>query len=280
MSDSVHDCTPEAIPELEQLGKALRDARQQKGLSLSDLADRLHIGINQLHALETGDRSKLREPVFVVAQAKRVAGTLGVDIHQQLEDLRGSDLMRTPPRPHPKLAAPVHSEPGLSRSSRSAGSSSKGGGFGPVALISALVVGVVALGVALLMRPGGGDGPTADSTVPSSPAPAPSPVDQTKEGGSASEPEVGAEGNEAAEPNPDDVLLLQASGASWLTVRDAGGAILFEGTLEGEQRFPLGEGLEVRAGRPDLVRASIGAQPAKVLGTIEEIRWTSFKPAP
>jgi cytoskeleton protein RodZ len=186
VSDSVHDSPPEAIPELQQLGKVLHDARQQRGLSLSDLADRLHIGINQLHALETGDRSKLREPVFVVAQAKRVAGTLGVDIHQQLEDLRSSDLMRTPPRPHPQLAAPVHSEPRVSRSSRSAGTSSKGGGFGPVVLISALVVGGVALAVGLWMRPGGGDRPSPDPTAPSVPSSVPSPsqssAEQSKQG--------------------------------------------------------------------------------------------------
>jgi cytoskeleton protein RodZ len=101
---------------------------------------------------------------------------------------------------------------------------------------------------------------------------------------SATNPEASAEpstdGTSAAEPNPGDVLLLQASGASWLTVRDSSGAILFEGTLEGEQRFPLGEGLEVRAGRPDLVKAAIGAGPARVLGPINQIQWISFKPAP
>ena len=276
MSDSTHDRAPEPIPELEQLGQVLREARQQRGLSLSAVADRLHIGINQLHALETGDRSKLREPVFVVAQAKRVAGFLGIDIQPQLGHLRSSDLMRTTPQPHPQLAAPVHSEPRAPRPSRSSKSPSKENHFGPLPLISALVVGALALAVALLIRPSGVDGPPPNSV---SPAPTQSPVEQSSEPPPTSESQVNEATNEVGESKPGDELLLQASGPSWLTVRDARGAILFEGTLEGDQRFPLGDGLEVRAGRPDLVKASIGEQPPKALGTIEEINWTSFKPA-
>ena len=62
-------------------------------------------------------------------------------------------------------------------------------------------------------------------------------------------------------------------------MRDQGGKTLFQGTLMGEQRFPLGQGLEVMAGRPDLVRAKLGEQPERVLGPISAVQWRSFGPA-
>jgi hypothetical protein len=74
-------------------------------------------------------------------------------------------------------------------------------------------------------------------------------------------------------------LLLSARQPSWLEVRAAaGGPPLFRGRFSGERRFPLGSGLRLRAGRPDLVRVSVGDQPPRPLGTISEIRWVSVGP--
>ena len=77
-----------------------------------------------------------------------------------------------------------------------------------------------------------------------------------------------------------DTLRLQASEPSWLQVRDASGKTLFEGTLNGEKSFPLGRGLEVMAGRPYAIRASIGAGPASPLGGVDDLRWKRFSPQP
>ncbi|WP_425386799.1 helix-turn-helix domain-containing protein [Cyanobium gracile] len=76
------------------MGERLAAARREQGLSLEDLADRLRLGTEQLTALETGDHRHLPEAVFVVAQAKRVAGALGIDVSQQISDLQTSRLMR------------------------------------------------------------------------------------------------------------------------------------------------------------------------------------------
>ena len=72
------------------------------------------------------------------------------------------------------------------------------------------------------------------------------------------------------------VLVLRASEPSWLEVRTLAGEGLFEGTLEGEKRFPLGRGLEVMAGRPYAVTASLGDRPAEPLGKVDEIVWRRF----
>jgi hypothetical protein len=73
------------------------------------------------------------------------------------------------------------------------------------------------------------------------------------------------------------VLVLQARQPSWLEVRSqVGGAVLFRGTLVGERRFALGQGLRVLAGRPDRVMVRQGRNAPKVLGPISAVRWFSF----
>jgi hypothetical protein len=84
-----------------------------------------------------------------------------------------------------------------------------------------------------------------------------------------------------AEPTPPPTdLTLSAAQPSWLTVRTAKGQVLFEGTFKGTRQFPLAAGLELLAGRPDLVVASRGEAKGKPLGRIDQIRWVSFSAPP
>jgi cytoskeleton protein RodZ len=78
------------LPELQALGGRLREAREAQGLSRSHLADRLKIGTEQLEALEAGNREPLREAVYVIALARRIAGCLGVNIDPEIEALRAN----------------------------------------------------------------------------------------------------------------------------------------------------------------------------------------------
>jgi hypothetical protein len=72
-------------------------------------------------------------------------------------------------------------------------------------------------------------------------------------------------------------LTLSSPQPSWIEVRSLAGKQLFEGNLTGRRVFPLGQGLRVLAGRPDLVLASLGSAPAKPLGPIDQINWLTFK---
>ena len=68
----------------------------------------------------------------------------------------------------------------------------------------------------------------------------------------------------------------------WLAVRKLDNQqMLFEGLFQQTtpRSFPLGEGLQVLAGRPDLVLVGLGDQPPATLGPIVPIQWTTFKPA-
>jgi hypothetical protein len=56
-------------------------------------------------------------------------------------------------------------------------------------------------------------------------------------------------------------------------VRSLEGETLYAAILQGQVLLPLGRGVKVLAGRPDLVRVSVADQRPKVLGRIDQIAW-------
>ena len=68
-------------------------------------------------------------------------------------------------------------------------------------------------------------------------------------------------------------LRLQSSGPSWVEVRSLDGDHLYGAILQGQVQLPLGRGVKVLAGRPDLVRVSVAGQRPKVLGRIDQLAW-------
>ena len=84
----------------------------------------------------------------------------------------------------------------------------------------------------------------------------------------------GRHGMEYQRLGPEELQII--SNGSWIEVEDASGKPLFAGILEGERRFPIGPGLRLNAGRPDLVRYRIGKRPAAPLGAIEDVGWRTL----
>ena len=235
------------IPELVDLGQRLRRAREGRGIGVAELADRLHLAPEQLIALENGDRLHLHEPVFVIAQAKRVAQALGVDVSEQVDSLRHSRLMEPPaPTAAPMGTAPPPEDPGPSPTSS----------WGLAAAIAGLTL-LLGMVVAQGIRHW---------------PPQWNPAQPASRSGGAGRP---ADGDAAAAGRP-GVLLLRSEEPSWVEVRDAEGQVLFSGLLEKEARFRLGKGLRVLAGRPDLVTAIVGGGAPRRLGTISEVDWQDF----
>jgi len=255
------------IPELQRLGQRLEQARESQGLSREQQAERLRMGTEQLRALEQGDRAELPEAVFVVAQARRVAASLGVNIDAEISALRGNAAFQASPSRPPQ--APPTSTPAAAGSSISVPPASPAAaptarGRGPLLLAAAAALALA--GGGLLLR--FGNTLTSPPLQPTAPLLQPSPT---------------AEGNAASTGNPStgggSELVLRALQPSWLEVRSAQGDVLFRGTLQGERRFPLNRELRVLAGRPDLVTASAPGQRGQVLGPIEAVRWRSFRPS-
>jgi cytoskeleton protein RodZ len=276
--------TEPPIPELRRLGEQLARARRSAGWSEEDLAGRLRLAPRQLKALEEGNHTNLPEGVFVVALARRVAGVLNADVEDAIQAVRQSRLMRRAPgvRPEPPAApekpTPVASEPlppaptAPTAPAPAADATAAGAplAFAPPApkpvasapgkhrswrwLLAVLVAAGVSGGAWLLISRPSPRGVSKVSPAPTSTPPAP------------------------VAPVAGDTLRLSASEPSWVEVRDGTGRTLFEGTLTGEKRFPIGRGIAVISGRPHAVRAAVGTGVSVPLGGVSEIRWKRFSP--
>jgi len=131
-----------------------------------------------------------------------------------------------------------------------------------------LVIATVLLGAALglplaLRRPS----PAVSSTTPAPAQPGPA--------------EAVANRPPAAKTSPrgSELRLRSVGGPSWLEVRDLQNRTVWIGTLRGVRRFPLGQGLRLAAGRPDLIRVRVNQGTERVLGRVEEIGWQRIRPA-
>ncbi|MEB3331700.1 MAG: helix-turn-helix domain-containing protein [Synechococcaceae cyanobacterium] len=245
-----------ACSELTRLGERLRQAREQQQLGIEELAERLRLGTDQLLALENADPARLPEPVFVIAQAKRVAASLDLDLQPEISALRGSPWMAREGRPHrPLLVTPTPARP-LRPAQRPGQRRSSPGWARPLGLAAVLVALLAGLAIALGQGRLRLAGPAA-APRQSSPPP-------------AARPPAGAT---ATSPGR---LVLVARGTSWVSVRREDGSRLFEGNLEGRREFPLGRGLRVLAGRPDLVSAALNGQSPSPLGPIDAVQWRRF----
>jgi len=255
------------LPELQTLGSALRDARQAQGLSPEALAGRLNMGLEQLQALEAGHREQLPEAVFVIAQARRVAGALGVNVDGPIEALRRNPAFQSKPaKPAAPSSAPQPLRPGAIQEPDTATRPRRP--LKPTLLSLLVAAGVAGGGIALQRSQLKLAPPAWPPGNPSAPAPAASPQ--------SADPSARAQSKTT--PDPAGTLRLTAQGRSWLEVSSSTGQTLFRGTLEGEKAFPLGKGLNVLAGRPDLVTAQLGNTEPRVLGPIDQVRWQRFSP--
>ena len=261
-------------------GAVLLQARTAIGLSREQLAERLHMRPHQIEALECHQRERWPEAVFTIAQVRRLAAALGLDAEPVVEAFR-ADLGQQSNEASPAAKAVFQlgrSEP-TAHAKREEGQrdwlheSKKDSKASPVkfqrpswlvpsiGVVALLAIGGVAIGRNLPALQG--QLAALPKLWPKSPA-KPSP-----------------DAAVAATPKPQPKTLeLSLSEPVWMSVRQlAGQKQLFEGLMQpGPHSFPLGTGVQVLAGRPDLVMAHIGDQPAKALGSIETIQWVTFKP--
>lgn len=271
---------------LQTLGLALRQGRESSGRSLELLAQQLHMGVEQLRALEEGDRPNLPELVFVIAQARRVASYLNLGLDGPINDLRHcssttaapdqdrlkNQFPEAPPSEVGALASLLDSSSAQTpdpappadqiHTKRHPQPSPAGRAWRPVLAAIVLLAGVGSAGLAL-WRQGLLPIPAARSTDGAAPAMAPTAKRTSPSSASASVA---------------GTVLLSASQPSWLEVRTPQGAQLHFGLLQGQQRFANRAGLQVRAGRPDLITVTSADGASRRLGRIEDLRWWLIQP--
>jgi hypothetical protein len=73
-------------------------------------------------------------------------------------------------------------------------------------------------------------------------------------------------------------VALVSNQENWVEVRNGAGTYLFVGLLKGEKRFALNKGLQVFAGRPDLLTIQQGKGPARQLGQVSDVTWVTIQP--
>jgi len=73
------DQQEQAIATIVEIGKRLRNAREERGLSLLAVHDRLNRPITQLEALENGDLASLPDQALAISTLRRYGTFLGLD---------------------------------------------------------------------------------------------------------------------------------------------------------------------------------------------------------
>ena len=258
------------------VGRSIRERREQLSLSHRDLASRLHMGVEQLQALERADLARLNEPVFIKAAVRRIASHLDLDADHLV------DQLGVLPQPAKKLPQRTLAEVEPPRKRRSptitAGLS-----------LLALIGGASAW---MIQQPRWRDSPSSASmaVISNSSPPVEAPVEEV-----TTEPKTQelnqdlTEGITEDPPSEDPLsetdalislpptLTVTSIRPSWVALR-RNGTVFFEGNLNEPLTITAPDVVEVYAGRPDLVTVTNGDDPPESLGGINELRWYSLNP--
>ena len=241
---------------LVEAGRQLAEARAAAGLTQNQLASQMHLGEEQLAALERGDQSELPEPVFIKAMVRRLSSHLGLDADamvQALGPLTTSQPKRPSPRETTQGMSPQHERT-----------------VHPLPLVA--LAGLAGLGFVVwsnaseLTR-------FAQGLRPANPTLKPSEANLEVA-------EVADERDALIVPAPPTAelgLTISSSEPSWIALRREG-IVEFEGLLNGERRIENPDLVEIYAGRPDLVQLSSPDAETRTLGAVDDIRWIPLNP--
>jgi cytoskeleton protein RodZ len=225
------------------LGERLKRAREARGMSLDDVAMQTRIPIRHLQHIEHEDWEALPATTYAVGFTRSYANAIGLDgpqIAGELRDSIGGPRRRTPTAEYYEPADPARVPP------RSLA-------------IAALVLAALLIGGYLIWR----------STLDDGAGPASIPVTEAPAGPAPATPAAPAPATpQAAAGRP---VTLSATGEVWLRISD-GGATLFSGSMSAGQTYavpPAAAHPMLRTGRPQLLRASLGASDIGALEATE-----------
>lgn len=258
----------ETASRLESVGSQLRSAREAAGLSAAQLADSLHMGHEQLDALERGERESLPEPVFIKAMTRRVAARLQLDadplIHELTIALAAEQKGQSPQKSAAKPSPAVSNTRVSNAQSESTPSATLWKFVATIALLGG--VGVGSALVFAKQRPMPTPAVAVNAALPQSAAETAKPATTTEADPSLTPP--------SAAP----AVTVTSQEPSWLEVRNADRETVYVGTLNDETPLVVNPGDEIYAGRPDLVFISNGNNQPQPLGDISDIRWHKITP--
>jgi cytoskeletal protein RodZ len=250
------------------LGEEFRSAREARGLSLSDVAERLHIRSVYLAAIEDEDWHVIGAPVYVRGFMRTYARFLGLDPEAAVARFSAVPV-GTPAAPAPRQApSPTVTE--------------KRGGDATSPSLAAILAILVAVGAVLFVgyefyqyRTGAPQAatPAASGTVLADAATEASPP-AADDLVSAAVPTPAPPPR--AKPVPKRRLTLNVTELSWLRVT-VDGTVAFEGTLPaGSIRSFPGKAVDVRVGNAGGVRIAVNGRPIGTLGASGDVVERNF----
>lgn len=240
-----------AEPELPPVGERLRQAREEQGLSLEDVAAQTRIPQRHLASIETADWNSLPAPTYTIGFAKSYASAVGLDrteIGNQLREEMGGQRFTSAASDVFEPADPARTMP-------------KGLVIGAIAAVIVLILLMSWLSNRSLEQPAAPKAQTA-----AAPPPAATPVARP-----------------AAAPAPaQGPVVLTATAPVWLQVSEKGGATLFSGTLQAGQTYTVPSTATapmLKTGKPEGLKATVGNVVAPPIGPPATTVHVSLLPA-
>ena len=225
--------------DVPTVGERLRAAREEKGLSLEDVAAQTRIPQRHLESLEVADWDKLPAPTYTTGFAKSYATAVGLDrteIGEQLRAEMGGQRAVTHQAEVFEPADPARTMP-------------KWLVFGAIGAVIVLVLLMGWLNERSLEQPAEESSPAVAEAAPPPQATAP----------------VAAPATPAAAQGP---VVLTATGPAWIQVTDQG-KTLFSGELAPGQSYTVPATATaplLKAGKPEAVRVNVGNSVAPPVG--------------
>jgi cytoskeleton protein RodZ len=235
------------------VGERLRIAREEKGMSLEDVARQTRIPIRHLEHIERGEWDALPAITYSVGFARSYANVVGLDgpaIGAELREQLGG-------LPRGQTAVPTYYEP------------ADPARVPPRSLaIAALIIGILLVAAYLIWRNNAVDDPAIEETpivdTPAAPKAAP------RAAAPAAAPAIGP-------------VAITATEEVWLRIYENNGPKLYEGTLRAGERYqipPQANAPQILTGRPNAIQVTVGATAIPPLGEPEKtIADVSLKPA-
>ena len=228
-----------AEPEAPTVGQRLRAAREEKKLSLEDVAAQTRIPQRHLASIENAEWDSLPAPTYTIGFAKNYASAVDLDrtdIGNQLREEMGGQRFANTSSDVFEPADPARTMP-------------KSLVIGAIIAVI-LLVGIMSwLNKRALEEPGTSN----NSAIAETPTPVPQPA--------ASAPATPAAAN--------GPVVLNATQQVWLQVSEKSGASLFAGLLQPGQSYTVPANATspvLKTGKPEALKISVGSQVVGPVG--------------
>jgi len=239
--------------ELPPAGERLRVAREEKKLSLEDVAAQTRIPRRHLESIEKAAWDDLPAPTYTIGFAKSYASAVGLDrteIGDQLREEMGGQRFASTSADVFEPADPRRTMP-------------KGLVIGAIVAVIVLIAVMSWLNKRSLEQPG----PADNAAVAQNAAPAPT----------AQKPAAPAPAPAAAQGR----VVITATAQAWIEVTDQGRK-LFEGMLQPGQTYTVPASATapmLKAGKPEALNVTVGSVAAPPVGPPGKVTTVSLAPA-